>query len=47
MTINNVHMWELILIGFVQVKHTPYLKSVTVNSKATGMGGVVGNKGGL
>ena len=47
MTINTVNMWELILIGFVQIKHLPYMKSVLVNSKATGIGGVFGNKGGL
>ena len=40
-------MWEMIMIGFVARKHTPFLKSVVVNSKATGVGGLFGNKGGL
>ncbi len=40
-------MWELLLVGFVHLKHLPFLKNVHVNSKATGVGGVVGNKGGL
>src|SRR5437870_1235587 len=40
-------MWEMILIGFVNIKHSAHLKAVQVNYKATGVGGMVGNKGGL
>lgn len=47
MTINSVQMWEMMLVGFINVKHASHLKSTHVNSKATGVGGVVGNKGGM
>ena len=40
-------MWEMFLIGFIKTKHLPYLKDIQVNDKATGIGGVLGNKGGL
>eukprot|EP00350_Pseudokeronopsis_sp_OXSARD2_P010589 CAMPEP_0170567378 /NCGR_PEP_ID=MMETSP0211-20121228/80441_1 /TAXON_ID=311385 /ORGANISM="Pseudokeronopsis sp., Strain OXSARD2" /LENGTH=162 /DNA_ID=CAMNT_0010888815 /DNA_START=145 /DNA_END=633 /DNA_ORIENTATION=+ len=47
LTIHSVQMWEMLLIAFIHVKHVPFLQSVHVNSKPAGVGGVVGNKGGL
>lgn len=40
-------MWEMILTGFIANRHCPYLNTQLVNSKATGVGGILGNKGGL
>lgn len=40
-------MWEMILTGFIANRHTPFLNTVLPNSKATGVGGILGNKGGL
>ena len=47
MTINSVVMWEMFLVGFVRVPHVPYLKNVQISYVATGMGKIIGNKGGL
>lgn len=46
-TINSVAMWEMFLVGFVRVGHVPALKNVQISYVAAGMGGVLGNKGGL
>lgn len=37
----------MLLIGFVKEEHLRYLSSIHVNSKATGIAGIMGNKGGL
>ena len=47
LTINSVVMWEMFLVGFLKVEHVPFLKNVQISYVATGMGNLVGNKGGL
>ena len=42
-----VDMWELFLVCFIHKKHAQFLKRVQTSYKATGVGGYVGNKGGL
>jgi hypothetical protein len=45
--IGQVTMWEMFLVAFVKVKHAQHLKNYQQGSVAAGVGGVVGNKGGL
>jgi len=40
-------MWEMFLVGFIRLDHVPYLKNTQCSYKATGMGNILGNKGGL
>lgn len=47
MTINQVVMWEMFLVGFIRLQHVPALKNVQIHYVATGMGNFLGNKGGL
>ena len=47
MTINSVVMWEMFLVGFIKVEHVPFVKNEQISYVATGMAGVIGNKGGL
>ena len=47
LTITSVVMWEMFLVGFVRMEHVPCLKNPQIAYIATGMGGVLGNKGGL
>lgn len=37
----------MFLVGFIKLTHAPHLKNTQSNYKATGIGGVLGNKGGL
>jgi len=46
-TINSVVMWEMFLVGFVQTDHVPFVKHDQIAYVAAGVGGVLGNKGGL
>lgn len=40
-------MWEMFLVAFIKLDHLPHLKNTISNYIATGIGGVLGNKGGL
>ena len=40
-------MWEMFLVVFLKVKHFPFLNNIQSSNVATGVGGVLGNKGGL
>jgi hypothetical protein len=40
-------MWEMFLIIMVKYKHITSVKNVLLTSKATGVGNMIGNKGGL
>ena len=47
LTISTVVMWELFLVGFVKLQHIQYLKNIQISYIATGVGNILGNKGGL
>ena len=47
LTIQSVQMWEMFLVGFIKLEHVQHLRNTGVTYKATGIGGVLGNKGGL
>ena len=40
-------MWEMFLAAFTRLEHVPYLKNTQSAYKATGIGNILGNKGGL
>jgi hypothetical protein len=46
-TITSVVMWEMFLVGFARMNHIPFVKNIQINYIAAGVGGVLGNKGGL
>jgi hypothetical protein len=45
--INQKDMWELFIIGFVKSAHRPFLRNIVTKDKATGVLGMIGNKGGV
>eukprot|EP00457_Paulinella_chromatophora_P002789 gb/GEZN01002794.1/.p1 GENE.gb/GEZN01002794.1/~~gb/GEZN01002794.1/.p1 ORF type:complete len:647 (-),score=125.45 gb/GEZN01002794.1/:418-2331(-) len=42
-----VSMWQIRLVVFAHVKHLPFIHRVEGSTEATGVGGVMGNKGGV
>jgi hypothetical protein len=46
-TVTSVVMWEMFLVGFVKTEHVPFIKNEEISYVAAGIGGVLGNKGGL
>ena len=46
-SITSVVMWEMFLVGFAKINHIPFFKNIQISYIAAGVGGVLGNKGGL
>jgi len=42
-----IALWEMFLIGFVRIDKAKFLKNPDAKYKATGIGGILGNKGGM
>eukprot|EP00808_Paulinella_micropora_P016464 g30536.t1 len=45
--IKMVSMWQIRLVVFAHTKHLPFIHHVEGSTEATGVGGVMGNKGGV